>query len=326
MEQIFLAKRAPPQTYCEHLEAVYSAWRQVTEQHAGLIQRVCIAHEIDVNRFLKSSLLTVVFHDIGKMTVAFQDMMQAVDSAASAKALQRNFRHEYASFPFVAEAAVRLEKTAGPLLSSFPNTCLEALIVLGHHKPVDAELTSFDREIAFSGSLNWVKNGPEHAMEVAQILFKKRGWKLPEVFLDKCTKKVSANIITNLLLQRLPKNGQEIRPLFSLLKSLLIVPDWWASATPNPTAVTVKSRVEISKVSMRDSIRSEIEATGKPFEGWRPFQEQCAESSNHVIVVAPTGSGKTEAALLWACKQIESGKVSKLLYLLPTMINRQFDS
>lgn len=315
----YLAKREPRQTYGEHLDAVYSAWCQVTEQHAGLIQRVCDNRSVKVDRLLMSSLLTVVFHDIGKMTVAFQEMMQA-NAVALAKAKQRNFRHEYASFPFVAVAAAFLQKVEGPLLPDIPDACLEALVVLGHHKPVDGELTSFDREISFAGSLDWVEGGPEKALEVARNLFSRRGWELPLVPLEQCKAKVGAETITGLVIQRLPREGPGSRPLFAVLKSLLMVSDWWASASSDPTAVSVKSRAVVPAKSMRHSIEAEIKAKRGTFEGLRPFQEKCAEAKGHVIAVAPTGSGKTEAAVLWACKQIETEAVGKLLYLLPTMV------
>ncbi len=318
-ERLYWAKRQPHQTYEEHLEAVYSAWCQVTEQHVGLIQRVCDNRGVKVDRLLMSSLLTVVFHDIGKMTVAFQEMMQA-NAEALAKARQRNFRHEYASFPFVAAAAAFLQKVEGPLLPDVPDACLEALVVLGHHKPVDGELTSFDRETSFGGTLDWVDGGPEQALAVACALFNRRGWQLPVVPLEKCKAKVGPDTVTGLVIQRLPYEWSKSRPLFAVLKSLLMVSDWWASASPNPTEVSVKSRVIVPTILMRTSIETEIKAKGGAFEGFRPFQEKCAEASGHVIAVAPTGSGKTEAAVLWACKQIETGKITKLLYLLPTMV------
>jgi len=315
----YLAKREPRQTYGEHLEAVYSAWCQVTEQHAGLIQRVCDNRGVKVDRLLMSSLLTVVFHDIGKMTVAFQEMMQANDMAL-AKVRQRNFRHEYASFPFVAAAAALLQKAVGPLLPDAPHVCLEALVVLGHHKPVDGELTSFYRESSFAETLDWVEGGPEQALDVARNLFSRRGWQLPVVPLDPCKAKVGAETITGLVVPPLPHGYAERRPLFAVLKSLLMVSDWWASASSDPIEVSVKSCAIVSGMLIRTSIESEIKTKGGAFEGFRPFQDKCAEAFGHVIAVAPTGSGKTEAAVLWSCKQIETGAVGKLLYLLPTMV------
>lgn len=46
---------------------------------------------------------------------------------------------------------------------------------------------------------------------------------------------------------------------------------------------------------------------------YNAHQERCAETVGSALLVAPTGSGKTEAALLWACKQ----GAPRLFYTLP---------
>jgi CRISPR-associated endonuclease/helicase Cas3 len=49
-----------------------------------------------------------------------------------------------------------------------------------------------------------------------------------------------------------------------------------------------------------------------------PHQDEAAEAFGHAILVAPTGSGKTEAALLWTARQYESGSgFPPLFYVLP---------
>ena len=64
---------------------------------------------------------------------------------------------------------------------------------------------------------------------------------------------------------------------------------------------------------------AKCEALGIRFTGWRLFQTQCGGVDGHLMAVAPTGSGKTEASLLWAARNLSRQPGSKLLYLLPTM-------
>lgn len=56
----------------------------------------------------------------------------------------------------------------------------------------------------------------------------------------------------------------------------------------------------------------------RPFSGLRDHQQQAARLAGSMIMTAPTGSGKTEAALLWARNQQElSGIRPNLVYILP---------
>jgi CRISPR-associated endonuclease/helicase Cas3 len=58
--------------------------------------------------------------------------------------------------------------------------------------------------------------------------------------------------------------------------------------------------------------------SSRPTLGLRDHQSQAARSVGSIILAAPTGSGKTEAALLWARRQQEvSGQHPNLVYILP---------
>ena len=48
-----------------------------------------------------------------------------------------------------------------------------------------------------------------------------------------------------------------------------------------------------------------------------PHQRLAGESCGSALLIAPTGSGKTEAAQLWAARQAAEGKVARLFYTLP---------
>lgn len=62
------------------------------------------------------------------------------------------------------------------------------------------------------------------------------------------------------------------------------------------------------------------EVVEHPMAGWTwKSHQKCAASAalGSTIMIAPTGSGKTEAAMLWAAQQMEHRAASRLFYTLP---------
>ncbi len=56
----------------------------------------------------------------------------------------------------------------------------------------------------------------------------------------------------------------------------------------------------------------------KKFDGcWFPHQKRCGEVEGNLFLTAPTGSGKTEAALSWVRSQLGSGCQGRIYYVLP---------
>jgi CRISPR-associated endonuclease/helicase Cas3 len=308
---IFYAK--PDQTYEDHLEAVYTAWKETVSAKRPLIERVAKRYNFSVERFLKGSLLTAAFHDIGKMIEPFQEMMQAeIHNKPFDKS--KNYRHELVSFIFAAKYWVAINKK--DYLSTIP---LEALAVVSHHKSLNSDLTSFNRESVRNAPPTF-PDGINEAIVIAEKLFKREGYVLPSLEqINNCKdpfKSLSNLIASGILSKGIEKDGGEkCRVIYSLIKGILHYADWYGSGK---NSVTYSVNKDISLVI--DELKERCNRKGIIFTGLRPFQETCGRQSGHLIAIAPTGSGKTEASILWALKNTKEMKSAKILYFLPTMV------
>jgi len=311
---IFYAKAKPDQTYREHIEEAYRAWRVTVDAKRRLIERFSEQHGFPVERFLKGSLLTVVLHDLGKMIIPFQEMMEAKRTGKKFN-FKNNYRHELVSFVFAAYAASLLNKE-----TPFTKLPVEALAVAGHHRPLNTDLTFFERERT---SLNpqISHEGLKEALELAEEIFLRHGWQLPAIS-DRLEQEKPYNRLAalvdpcnNIIGKLLNIDGHDkARDLYILTKGLLHYADWYSSGKTEVNYSVEKSPEQLIGILAKRCQEKKI-----PFSGLRPFQREMGDCSGHLLAVAPTGSGKTEGSLLWALKNATEMGRAKIIYLLPTM-------
>lgn len=305
----YLAK--PDQTYEEHVRAAYQAWTEITQAKHHLIECVAASAGLSSERLLRSSLLMVVLHDIGKMCQPFQEMM-----STRRPKYARNYRHEVASFPYVAIAAHELKKQESADCSPYP--CLEEIAVLGHHRPVDGMLTSFGREKGLDDDLVWASGGVASALDLAKEIMLREGYIWPSRPNGECHKpcEIASLLLSQLgmLYNKVPDSKVEaVRMEFALLKAILHYADWYGSA-----GEPIVYSPHLTSADLLDYLKRHCVEIGRSFSGFSEFQSRCGSCTGHLIATAPTGSGKTEASLLWALNGFLEGK--KLIYLLPTMV------
>ena len=80
-----------------------------------------------------------------------------------------------------------------------------------------------------------------------------------------------------------------------------------------------------SRLSNLDSLLARLQINPSSLYA---HQRQCAETQGSAVLIAPTGSGKTESALLWACAQSGNAQpVPRLFYTLPyqASMNAMYD-
>lgn len=93
-----------------------------------------------------------------------------------------------------------------------------------------------------------------------------------------------------------------------IIRGLMLSSDHMASAYPGiiairPAFATVKEVLDLLRFS---------------FDILRPHQQRLLDCSGHAILVAPTGSGKTEGSLIWAASQRQQELArGRLIFMLP---------
>ena len=277
-------------------------------------------------------LLACAFHDIGKATKSFQEYMkaaltlaQAEERAAPSEELDRlrgmvkqkksrAFPHALASFPFVflAEAFLRGHYDWGE------RDYVAAAAVLSHHSPLGPELYKGYRESPLVFEFEEEESKLKEILREVWGLLSNYNVKIPSIesywnnvrilsknpasLLDKSMQFKDGNHTLRGILQRLPVQD------FAQVKAMLHLADWLASAKKTSSSMLFLNKgaqfVERHVQELQRKTRGKL----------RDFQQRSHKASdkNVIWLRAPTGTGKTEALLLWA------GNTERLIYLLPT--------
>ncbi len=248
--------------------------------------------------FRTKAILACAFHDIGKATADFQEYIQGRRAQA--------YPHALAGLPLVLLAESRL----GGHWGWGPQNLEATAAVLTHHSPLGPQLyQSYDKAPQYHPDLPHILQVVWDLLDlydvkglptVSDFLGAVRGLlkESPAALLDHPLPIAGERRTLRGILQRLPAQD------FAQVKAVLHLADWLTSANRKNPAVL-----------FLDSGWSAVQRHARGLSGpLRKFQRQAQEVSyaGTLWLRAPTGTGKTEALLLWA------GDTDRLLYLLPT--------
>ena len=300
-EEIWAKKEYPLE---KHIKDCLRLFEHVKRFKESIATRIAELSGTDARALWESSFLTIALHDIGKASIPFQKYIRNGKKES----------HAFISFYFVD----RICSNRTPLRFDDYPIGLEALAVASHHSPLHPskfemyEGNEDSPQILEDAVIRFLTNFISRQSE--EFLGKPLDW-------EKSFPRTYNEIFETLAVRdaRLRRSrtlsDRSVRLPFAFLKSMLHYCDWYASArdfNPQYSPNSIKARV----------LRYLRGKKKKPVE-LRYLQKE-SEKPHDAILQAPTGTGKTEAALVWADKYARS---KKLLYLLPTMTtsNKMYD-
>jgi len=295
-------------TYEYHVERCYViACNEIKRSHETL-EKVITELGEDPETFTRLMKIAVLFHDTGKVNRLFQQMMSKL---ISGQPVHRKdyFRHELISCIFL----FCLEK------DSFKRVSIpyHFYAILGHHKPLKNNFRKFINNLC---DKEWPM--PDEA-ETSYIIDTIKAISNGEFSYKPGVSLPPSNVARGLLvrLTDMYKEGRysgkkdihNIRALHGLMKGFLHFCDWLGSSgSYDGEMYTLDSK---GPEYIFNKLKDRLEDEGKIYEP-RKFHTECLKHQGDAVVIAPTGSGKTEAGLIWALNT----RPKKIILLMPTMV------
>ncbi len=291
-----LAKSNPTETLLGHTQNCIAVFDSLRERMPFLAD---VSKEPD---FFDHLFYTVALHDFGKATTGFQEQLTT--------GTRWNYRHEILSAGFV--AGLQLPHAAKQAIS---------LAILTHHKDIQALIDGYPCFPPHNpGYKTWkqkiaeLKQNWEPLMEIQQQV---HHWYPGRKCLFAPVHSVEAlnNGYHDFLIPY--KNNFDDAELTHLhgtygmlLRGCMIACDHLASAGKNQ----IHTALENLEAQLSQHLKEKIQGT---FHGWEAFQEATAKITGQLMLSAPTGSGKTEAALLWSANNQNETLGNRVFYVLP---------
>lgn len=286
-----LAKSEPPMPLKQHIEECLSVYNSLQKAFGRLPVN-------DLNRFWELVRLGIVFHDLGKSHTGFQRMLEG-----NPRYWFRQ-RHELFSTPFIDRLDLPEE-----------DKLIVKLIVAGHHK---------DFSFLFDHIQKGYKTGEDIFSfgEDGKLDWDEETQKLNDGFIHSFLKEYNVSLKSSPLAlpmqlvkdyARKPVNSTNIN-FSELLLAAGALKQCDHSASAGVFNVNVLEEKHFNFLYETK---------------WAPYyhQKKASEINGNIVLTAPTGSGKTEASLMWLHKQMKENGQGRTFYILPftASINAMFE-
>lgn len=302
-----LAKSKPNETLVQHTDAVLEIWGQLRDRYSAIIPD---------QGFWRDSFYSVLFHDFGKICSNFQETIRGQRAFHD----DERVRHEFFSgmFLFANNHEKYLESPAS------------LVAVFSHHKAFNDQ--GFNNHIERNKVL---KHSIDPAVIDEFLIYAKEKATQYEIsplsieekfklYITQAYKTLVTHYKTRFYTHLKSKGvlNQKKRKDYIFYKAALNISDWTGSGH-----LELEKGVTYSEEDLAQKIIEKLLNDGKTeiaqTFSFKEFQTKSKTTTN-VIAIAPTGSGKTEASLLWASNKKDW---ERIIYLLPTRVtsNAIFD-
>ena len=308
-----IAKTKPEESLEQHCDLVLQAWATLRHRYAGVLPVPA--------EFWFRSFLSVLFHDFGKISPNFENSLRVALGKEVENPKLEHIRHELLSTAFWLYLNFLREKQLLPPALQGP-----VLAVMTHHKNFTNALFEGDALVA---AWEVRQTDFEAFIHYARQRLLDYGFADQAAYLDNAEsiygrmRKQPLAALRGLLwatgsgegmVDKVVNNATGAsRQEYILYKALLYASDWTASGHRK-----LELPLRYSFANLYNWLAARAQRKGIAFAGFRAFQQASGAAPGHVLAIAPTGSGKTEAALLWAANRPHDW--ARILYLLPTRV------
>ncbi|WP_448575532.1 CRISPR-associated helicase Cas3' [Thermomicrobium sp.] len=293
----------PPITLRQHTLEVLAYVEQVTSAYRALWSRVLDSQSVD--RLARALPLAAVAHDLGKAAIGFQRSLRE-------RGFRWEFRHEVLSTAILL-ASGHATNGSGQLA---------AAAVLTHHRDLTDERLWRDCAVPPLPRPQFLEKARRQFSERAAEL--EQFWEWIARFLQE---------VGELPPSLWPRSPRDLEPPASLLQSLRETTDHlhafrsteglcltlcrgWLLAADHAASAGVPHFVITFPTNWKAKHAARLTRSRARGDGqFRAFQRALGEYEGSALLIAPTGAGKTDAAIRWIARNRISGE--RVFYILP---------